>query len=82
MERRFAARMQEALESAVVDPRMFQDVQPRLENFLEPFVSLLDVFKDSCQVRFGLVGADDGENLAVLAGLAFLPNPGQGLFGA
>jgi DDE superfamily endonuclease len=41
MERRFAARMQEALDGAVVDPRVFRDVQPRLENFLEPFVALL-----------------------------------------
>ncbi len=41
MERRFAARMQEALAGATVDPRVFRDVQPRLENFLEPFVALL-----------------------------------------
>src|SRR5207245_445582 len=39
MERRFAARMQEALDGAVVDPRVFRDVQPRLENFLETFVA-------------------------------------------
>src|SRR5271155_1540217 len=41
MERRFAARMQEALDDAVVDPRVFRDVQPRLENFLDPFVACL-----------------------------------------
>jgi SRSO17 transposase len=41
MERRFAARMQEALDGAVVDPRVFCDVQPRLESFLEPFVACL-----------------------------------------
>jgi SRSO17 transposase len=41
MERRFAARMQEALEGATVDPRVFRDVQPRLEKFLEPFVACL-----------------------------------------
>ncbi len=41
MERRFAARLEEALEGAVVDPRVFRDVQPRLENFLEPFVACL-----------------------------------------
>lgn len=41
MERRFAARMQEALEGATVDPRVFRDVQPRLEKFLEPFVARL-----------------------------------------
>ena len=37
MERRFAARMQETLASAEVDPRVFRDVQPRLEEFLQPF---------------------------------------------
>lgn len=41
MERRFAARMQEALKDAEVAPRVFQDVQPRLETFLEPFVERL-----------------------------------------
>jgi SRSO17 transposase len=41
MERRFAARMEEALEGATVDPRVFRDVQPRLEKFLEPFVACL-----------------------------------------
>jgi SRSO17 transposase len=41
MERRFAARMQAALEGANVDPRVFRDVQPRLEKFLQPFVALL-----------------------------------------
>jgi len=41
MERRFAARLQEVLDGAVVDPRVFRDVQPRLENFLEPFVACL-----------------------------------------
>jgi SRSO17 transposase len=41
MERRFAAQLQEALEGAVVDPRVFREVQPRLEKFLEPFVACL-----------------------------------------
>src|SRR5579885_3047710 len=41
MERRFAARMQEALDGAVVDPRVFREVQPRLEKFLEPFIACL-----------------------------------------
>jgi SRSO17 transposase len=41
MERRFATRMHEVLDGAVVDPRVFGDVQPRLENFLEPFVVCL-----------------------------------------
>lgn len=41
MERRFEARMEEMLEGATVDPRVFRDVQPRLEKFLEPFVARL-----------------------------------------
>jgi SRSO17 transposase len=41
MERRFATRMQEVLDDAVIDPRVFRDVQPRLEKFLEPFVACL-----------------------------------------
>jgi SRSO17 transposase len=41
MERRFAARMQETLDGAAVDPRVFCDVQTRLEKFLEPFVACL-----------------------------------------
>lgn len=41
MERRFAARMQEAMDGAIVDARVFHDVQPRLKNFLEPFVACL-----------------------------------------
>ena len=41
MERRFAARMQEMLDDSVVDPRVFRDVRPRLERFLEPFVACL-----------------------------------------
>jgi hypothetical protein len=41
MERRFAARREETLKGAVVDPRAFRDVQPQLENFLEPFVACL-----------------------------------------
>ena len=41
MERRFAARMQQALDDAVVDPAVFQDLQPRLERFVEPFAACL-----------------------------------------
>jgi SRSO17 transposase len=41
MERRFEVRMEELLDAAVVDPAVFADVQPRLTNFLEPFVACL-----------------------------------------
>ena len=56
MERRFAARMQEALEGAVVDPRMFRDVQPRLENFLEPFVGRLQEVEQKAHARSYVTG--------------------------
>jgi SRSO17 transposase len=41
MERRFAARMQQALNDAVVDPAVFHDLQPRLQRFIEPFAACL-----------------------------------------
>ena len=56
MERRFAARMQEALEGAVVDPRVFQDVQPRLEKFLEPFVACLQEAEQKKHARNYVTG--------------------------
>src|SRR5437773_8395459 len=56
MERRFAARMQEALEDAVVDPRVFCDVQPRLENFLEPFVDCLREAEQKAHARSYVTG--------------------------
>src|SRR5256886_6542042 len=56
MERRFAARMQEALEDAVVDPRVFCDVQPRLENFLKPFVARLQEVEQKAHARSYVTG--------------------------
>jgi len=56
MERRFAARMQEALDGAVVDPRVFRDVQPRLENFLEPFVACLQEVEQKEHARSYVTG--------------------------
>ena len=56
MERRFAARMQEALEDAVVDPRVFRDVQPRLENFLETFVARLRELEQKEHARSYVTG--------------------------
>src|SRR5438445_12673958 len=56
MERRFAARMQEALDGAVVDPRVFRDVQPRLENFLEPFVARLRELEQKEHARSYVTG--------------------------
>jgi SRSO17 transposase len=41
MERRFAARREELLADAEVDPRILHAVLPRLERFLDPFTDLL-----------------------------------------
>ena len=41
MDRRFAARRDQLLADAEVDPRILRGVLPRLERFLEPFVALL-----------------------------------------
>src|ERR1700680_5073860 len=41
MERRFAARRDELLADAEVDPRILRGVLPRLERFLDPFVAML-----------------------------------------
>ena len=38
MERRFAARRDQLLANAEVDPSLLRGVLPRLERFLEPFV--------------------------------------------
>lgn len=56
MERRFAARMQQALDGAVVDPAVFQDVQPRLECFLEPFVERLRQVEQKTHARTYVTG--------------------------
>src|SRR5271166_3870391 len=56
MERRFAARMQEALEGANVDPHVFRDVQPRLEKFLEPFVARLRETEQKVHARKYVMG--------------------------
>jgi SRSO17 transposase len=56
MERRFAARMQEALEGATVDPRVFRDVQPRLEKFLKPFVACLQEAEQKQHARSYVTG--------------------------
>ena len=56
MERRFATRLQEALDDAIVDPRVFRDVQPRLENFLEPFVACLTEAEQQAHARSYVTG--------------------------
>lgn len=56
MERRFSARMQQALESAEVDPAVFRDVQPRLQSFLEPFVACLRQVEQETHTRTYVIG--------------------------
>jgi len=41
MERRFAARLEELLDDATVNPAVLRDMLPRLERFVEPFAALL-----------------------------------------
>lgn len=41
MERRFAARLDELLDEAIVNPAVLRDMLPRLERFVEPFAALL-----------------------------------------
>src|SRR2546421_6926298 len=56
MERRFAARMQQALDDAVVDPAMLRDLQPRLERFIEPFAACLREAEQKKHARTYLSG--------------------------
>ena len=41
MERRFAARLEELLDDAIVSPAVLRDMLPRLERFVEPFAASL-----------------------------------------
>lgn len=41
MERRFATRLEELLDDAIVDPTVLRDMLPRLEGFVQPFATLL-----------------------------------------
>jgi SRSO17 transposase len=56
MDRRFAARMREAMEDAIVDPQVFRDVQPRLEEFLKPFVAGLREAEQQVHARNYVTG--------------------------
>src|SRR6266849_1177073 len=41
MERRFAARLEELLDDAIVEPAVVSDLLPRLKRFVAPFAALL-----------------------------------------
>jgi SRSO17 transposase len=70
MERRFAARMQQALDDAVVDPAVFRNVQPRLEKFVEPFAACLREVEQKKHARTylnGLVSNLERKNVESIA---------------
>ncbi len=56
MERRFAARRDQLLADAEVDPRILRGVLPRLERFLDPFVELLQRSEQGGHARSYVAG--------------------------
>jgi SRSO17 transposase len=56
MQRRFAARRQELLADAQVDPRILHALGPRLERFLDPFVQLLQRREQAAHARAYVAG--------------------------
>jgi len=56
MERRFAARRDQLLADAEVDPRILRGVLPRLERFLDPFVELLQRSEQGGHARCYVAG--------------------------
>jgi len=56
MDRRFAARRDQLLADAEVDPRILRGVLPRLERFLDPFVALLQRGQPAQHARHYVAG--------------------------
>src|SRR5438874_2422739 len=56
MDRRFAARRDQLLADAEVDPRILRGVLPRLERFLDPFVELLQRSEQGGHARSYVAG--------------------------
>src|SRR5947208_13666276 len=56
MRRRFAARREQLLADAEVDPRIIRAVLPRLERFLDPFVELLQRSEQAGHARTYVAG--------------------------
>src|ERR1700722_1038657 len=56
MERRFAARREQLLADAEVDPRSYRRVLPRLEQFLEPFLQRLQRSEQSQHAHHYIAG--------------------------
>jgi SRSO17 transposase len=70
MERRFAARRDQLLADAEVDPRLLRGLLPRLERFLDPFVALLqrsEQGQHACHYVAGLLSELEYKNVESIA---------------
>ena len=70
MQRRFAARRDQLLADAEVDPRILRGVLPRLERFLDPFIELLQRSEQAEHARAyvaGLVSSLEYKNVESIA---------------
>jgi SRSO17 transposase len=70
MERRFAARLEELLDDAIVSPAVLRDLLPRLERFVEPFVASLTTTQQRAHVHeyvAGLVSNVQRKNVESIA---------------
>jgi SRSO17 transposase len=72
MERRFAARREELLAGAEVDPRILRGLLPRLERFLDPFVALLQRSEQSQHARTYVAGLLSGLEYKNVESIAYL----------
>jgi SRSO17 transposase len=72
MERRFAARRDQLLADAEVDPRIPRGVLPRLERFLDPFVELLQRSEQGGHARTYAAGLVSGLKYKNVESIAYL----------
>ena len=72
MDRRFAARGEQLLAGAEVDPRILRGVLPRLERFLDPFVALLQRGEQTQHARTYLSGLLSGLDYKNVESIAYL----------
>ena len=70
MERRFATRLEELLDDAIVKPAVLRDILPRLERFVKPFAALLETSEQRMHLQeyvAGLVSNVDRKNVESIA---------------
>src|SRR4051794_10827331 len=70
MERRFATRLQQLLDDAVVTPAVLRDMLPRLQRFVEPFATLLQTPEQRMHLQAyvaGLVSNVERKNVESIA---------------